>query len=132
MWIKLDEEIAELFADLRAPSMRKQDGFSVVKKSLNLNNIDGRCRTAPISQQIFELYSSGQTAQQVSVKLGVSKTAVVNLLHKIGVPLRKAARNKVNRELAKELHTGGMTVSAIAKRFGVSQQAIAKVLKCSG
>lgn len=63
--------------------------------------------TDTLERQIVELYSTGMSTRTIASQTGLSKTAILRVMHQAGVTLRQRGHQPASAELSKRLHALG-------------------------
>jgi hypothetical protein len=80
-----------------------------------------------------EGYEAGATAAELAAVVGVSKSALLELLHARGVPVRtRPSLSETEVDEAERLYAGGLLLREIGARFCVSRDCVRLALKRRG
>lgn len=82
--------------------------------------------------EIVSRYNAGHNTPALARDYGIAKSALLQLLRKEGVPLRKQAITSADAKQAARLYKRGLSITEIVERIGYSYSTVRKSLHESG
>lgn len=80
----------------------------------------------------MQRYRSGESARELAEEYGVSRNAVLNLLRKNNVVVRRRPLNEAQKTAITKEYEAGSTIAALAKKHESSHGAVSRALHEAG